>query len=244
MNQKYPPTYSNYPGFPGAEGVRPAAQLSTAFLSQAFFWMFLGLLLTSFVTFLVQTNTGLITTVAEYWIVFILAEVGLSLAIQAGINRMSASTALLLFFVFAAVNGLTFGVIVYAYAAAGSGLTIVEAFGSAAAMFGGAAIFGAVTKRDLSGTFALCAMATWGMMVAFMLNFLFQNSTFTLIVSLIGVVVYAGLTAATIQKIQRGEFAAITRSMEKAAIWGALLLYMEFISLVLLMLRILGGGRR
>jgi FtsH-binding integral membrane protein len=244
VNQKYgyPP---NYPGYAGAQpDVRPAAQLSAAFLSQAFFWMFLGLLLTAFVTFLVQSNTGLIETVAEFWIAFVLAEMGLSIAIQAGITRFSATTSLLLFFIFAAINGLTFGVIVYAYASAGSGLTIVEAFASAGAMFGGAALFGAVTKRNLGGMFAICAMATWGMAVAFFLNFMFANSTLTLIVSLIGVVVYAGLTASTIQKIQQGQFAAATRSMEKAAIWGALLLYMEFISLVLLMLRLLGGGRR
>ena len=243
MNQNYNPGYTH--DYSSQQlGVRPAARLSSAFLSQAFFWMFAGLLLTALVAFLVQSNTGLVETVVNYWIVFILAEMGLSIGIQAGMKRLSATTALLLFFVFAALNGLTFGVIVLAYAAAGSGLTVVEAFASAAAMFGGAALFGAVTKRDLGNTFAICAMATWGLAIAFMLNFLFNNSMLTLVVSAVGVVVYAGLTAATIQKIQRGSFAAITGSMEKAAIWGALLLYMEFITLVLLMLRLLGGGRR
>jgi hypothetical protein len=225
-------------------GVRPVAQLSAAFLSQAFFWMFAGLLLTAFVAFLVEHNDALIGTVVDYWFLLILAEMGIAIGIQAGIRRLNATTALALFFVYAALNGLTFGVIVLAYSLNGQSATVVEAFASAAAMFGGAALFGAVTHRSLSNVFAICAMATWGLLVAIVLNVIFNNSTLDLLISVVGVVIYAGLTASTVQKISRGNFAYITGSMEKAAIWGALLLYLEFVSLFILMLRLFGGGRR
>jgi FtsH-binding integral membrane protein len=206
--------------------------------------MFLGLLLTTFVAFLTENNTGVIQTVVNYWFILILAEMGLAIGIQGGITRLSASAALALFFLYAALNGLTFGVIMLAYSLNGQTATVVEAFGSAAAMFGGAALFGAVTRRSLSSMFAICAMATWGLLVALLLNILLHNSMLDLAISVVGVVIYAGLTASTVQKISRGALAAVTGSMEKGAIWGALLLYLEFVSLVMLMLRLFGGGRR
>jgi FtsH-binding integral membrane protein len=225
-------------------GVRPAARLSSGFLSQAFFWMFLGLLLTAFVAFLVENNLSLVQTIVDYWIFILIGEMILAVGIQAAITRLSATVSLSLFFVYAALNGLTFGVIALAYSMNGQTATVVEAFGSAAAMFGGAALFGAVTHRNLSTMFGIFAMATWGLLVAIVLNIFFNNSMLDLVISVAGVVIYAGLTASTVQKIERGSFAAITGSMEKAAIWGALLLYIEFVGLFIFMLRLLGGGRR
>jgi FtsH-binding integral membrane protein len=217
---------------------------SSTLLSQSFFWMFMGLLLTAFVAFMVETNTGLAESVYNLWIVFVLAEMGLAIGIQAGIRRISASTALGLFFVYAAINGLTFGVIALAYAAASGGATVAEAFLSAAAMFGGAAVFGIVTRRNLANMFGIFAMATWGLLVAILLNLFFNNSMLDLLISVAGVIIYAALTASTTQKITRGDFAYITGSVEKAAVWGALLLYLEFVSIFLFMLRLFGGGRR
>jgi hypothetical protein len=217
-------------GQPGAlSGVRLS---STTLLSQSFFWMFMGLLLTAFVALLVEQNSGLAASVYNLWIVFVLAEMGLAIGIQAGIRRLNASTALALFFVYAALNGLTFGVIALAYAATSGGATVAEAFLSAAAMFGGAAMFG------------IFAMATWGLLVAILLNLFFHSSTLDLLISIVGVVIYAALTASTTQKITRGDFAYITGSVEKAAVWGALLLYLEFVAIFLFMLRLFGGGRR
>jgi FtsH-binding integral membrane protein len=218
---------------------------STTLLSQSFFWMFMGLLLTAFVAFLVEHNLGLATSVLNLWIVFVIAEMAVAVGIQAGIRRLSAATALALFFVYAALNGLTFGVIILAYTyAPGGSATVVEAFVSAAAMFGGAALFGLVTRRNLANMFGVFAMATWGLIVAIVLNLLLNNSMLDLIISVVGVVIYAGLTASTTQKITRGDFAYITGSVEKAAVWGALLLYLEFVAIFLFMLRLFGGGRR
>ena len=169
---------------------------------------------------------------------------GLAMGIQAGIRRLNASTALALFFVFAALNGLTFGVIVLAYTYPGGGATVVEAFVSAAAMFGGAAS----SDWSLAATWPTCsASSPWprgGSLVAILLNLLFNSSMLDLLISVVGVVIYAGLTASTTQKITRGDFAYITGSVEKAAVWGALLLYLEFVGIFLFMLRLFGGGRR
>jgi FtsH-binding integral membrane protein len=229
----------------GQPGALTGARLSSTLLTQSFFWMFMGLLLTAFVAFLVENNLGLAESVVNLWIVLVIAEMILGVGIQAGIRRLSASTALGLFFVFAALNGLTFGVIVLAYSTAyGTAATVVEAFLSAAAMFGGAAIFGLVTRRNMADMFGILAMATWGLLVAIVLNLLFNNSMLDLLISVVGVVIYAALTASTTQKITRGDFAYLTGSVEKAAVWGALLLYIEFVTIFMFMLRLFGGGRR
>jgi len=229
-----------------SEGSEPlaGARLGTSLLAQSFFWMFLGLLLTAFVAFLVENNLGLASSVLNLWIILVIAEMAIAIGIQAGIRRLSALTALGLFFVYAALNGLTFGVIVLAYTASnGTPATVVEAFVSASAMFGGAALFGLVTRRNLSSLFGIFAMATWGLLVAIILNVLLNNSMLDLVISIVGVLIYAGLAAATTQKIQRGDFAYLTGSVEKGAVWAALLLYLEFVSIFLFMLRLFGGRR-
>jgi FtsH-binding integral membrane protein len=152
--------------------------------------------------------------------------------------------ALGLFFVYAALNGLTFGVIVLAYASSGSAGTVAKAFVSAAAMFGGAALYGAVTRRSLANMFGYLAMATWGLLVAIVLNLFLNNGALDTIISIVGVIIFTALTASTVQRISRGQFAALTGSMEKAAVLGALLLYLEFVNIFLFLLRLFGGGGR
>ncbi len=233
------------PYTPERLGVRPSAALSTAFLSQAFLWMFLGLLLSAFVAFLVQRSTGLADMAINLWLPLVIAEMVIGIGLQVAIRKINATAALGLFLVYAGLNGLTFGVIVMAYSAqAGGAATVAEAFVSAAAMFGGAAIYGAVTKRSLTNMFGYLAMATWGLMVAIILNLLLNNSMLDMIISIVGVLIFTALTASTVQRIQRGDFAALTGSMEKASILGAFLLYLEFVNIFLFLLRLFGGGGR
>jgi FtsH-binding integral membrane protein len=235
--------------------VRPTAALSTAFLSQAFMWMFFGLLLSALIAFFVQNGTtvtqsgitgGLAETVISLWLPLIIAEMIIGVGLQIAIKRINALTALGLFFVYAALNGLTFGVIIMAVEArTGTAATVFEAFISAAAMFGGAALYGAVTKRSLTNMFGYLAMATWGLMVAIVLNLLLNNGVIDTVISIAGVIIFTALTASTVQRIARGQFAAMTGSMEKASVLGALLLYLEFVNIFLFLLRLFsGGGRR
>jgi FtsH-binding integral membrane protein len=227
-------------------GVRPAAGLSAMLLSEAFMWMFLGLFVSAFVALLVQRNDYLAQNVLNLWLPLIIGEMVIGIGLQVAIRRINAMVALGLFLIYAALNGLTFGVILLVVEAqTGSSATIVEAFVSAAAMFGGAALYGAVTRRSLANMFGYLAMATWGLFVAILLNMFLGNSTLDIIISIVGVVIFTALTASTVQRISRGQFAAMTGSREKASVIGALLLYLEFVNIFLFLLRLFtGGGRR
>jgi FtsH-binding integral membrane protein len=227
---------------PGA-GVVPDARLRTAFLGQAFVWMFVGLIVSAGIAYVVQTNVTLLRFAYENTFILLIAQVALVVAISWGINKISAIVALTLFFVYAASMGLTLGVIVAAYTAGGESASVVTAFLSAAAMFGAAAIYGAVTKRSLAKMGGILFMGLIGLIVASVLNIFLGSSGLTWIISIVGVVIFAGLTAWDVQRIQNGQLAIYTGSMEKAAVIGALTLYLDFINIFLFMLRLFGGNR-
>jgi len=229
--------------FPGqyapasALGVKPDARLQTAFLTQAFVWMFAGLLVTAGVAAVVQSNAQLVAFAADNFFILIIAQLGLVLGISALINRISATAALGLFFVYAASLGLTIGLIVAGY----EGASVATAFVSASAMFGAAALYGATTKRSLAGLGGILFMGLIGIIVASVVNIFLASTTITWIISIVGVVIFTALTAYDVQRIQAGDLAARTGSMEKAAVIGALHLYLDFINLFLFMLRLFGN---
>jgi FtsH-binding integral membrane protein len=222
---------------PSQLGVKPDARLAQAFLTQAFVWMFVGLLVTAGVAFIVQQNQALVDFAANNFFILMIAQIGLVLAISAGISRISATAALGLFFVYAASLGLTIGVIVMAY----TGESVVTAFLSASAMFGAAAIYGKVTNRSLAGMRGILFMGLIGLIVASVLNIFLANGALSWVISIFGVVLFTALTAYDVQRIQNGDLAIATGSMEKAAVIGALTLYLDFINLFLFMLRLFGG---
>jgi hypothetical protein len=222
---------------PSAVGVKPDARLSAAFLTQAFLWMFIGLLVTAGVAFVVQSNERLLAFAADSFFFLMIAQFGLVFAISLGIRKLSATAALGLFFVYAASLGLTIGLIVMAY----TGTSVVTAFVSASAIFGSAAIYGAVTKRSLVGLGPILFMGLIGILVASLLNIFLANDALSWVISVIGVVIFTGLTAWDVQRIQNGDFAVATGSMEKGAVIAALALYLDFINIFLFLLRIFGG---
>ena len=234
MNQSpFPGQYAS----PSTLGVKPDARLQTAFLTQAFVWMFVGLLVTAGVAAVAQGNQQLIDFAAGNFFILIIAQLGLVLGISALINRMSATLALGLFFVYAASLGLTIGLIVSAYTSA----SVATAFLSASAMFGAAALYGATTKRSLAGLGGILFMGLIGIVVASVLNIFLNSGMLSWVISVVGVVIYTALTAYDVQRIQAGDLAARTGSMEKAAVIGALHLYLDFINLFLFMLRLFGN---
>jgi len=224
---------------PSQVEARPSAAAAAGLLSQAFLWMFAGLLLTAGVTFVVEGNASVKSAIGDAWIFVVLGQLALAWAIGLGIRRMNATLALGLFFVYAASLGFTIGVIVAFYEAP----SVFTAFLSASAMFGGAGIYGVVTKRSLAGMGGLLSMALIGLIVAILLNLFFANDTLSLIISLIGVVLFTALTAYDTQRIASGAFVAYTGSVEKAAVLGALHLYLDFVNLFLFLLRLLGNRR-
>ena len=250
-----PNQYSNNPAAPGTTpnvtgsagpiagaspatlGVVPDARLAQAFLTQAFVWMFAGLLVTAGVAAVVRSNEALLNFAEGNFFLLFIAQIGIVVVISGAIKRISATAALGLFFVYAASLGITIGLIVASYTTG----SVVTAFLSASAMFGAAAIYGHVTKRSLAKLGSILFMGLIGLLVAMVLNIFLMSTAVTWIISIVGVVLFTALTAYDVQRIQSGAIAAYTGSMEKAAVIGALQLYLDFINLFLFMLRLLGG---
>lgn len=219
--------------------VRTDAQTKGAYLTHAFFWMFTGLLLTAGVAAFVQTNESLLSFAVNNFLLLIVAQFALVLVIQFGITRLNATAALGMFFVYAASLGITIGLIVSLY----TGASVATAFVSAAGMFGAAALYGFVTKRSLAGLGNFLWMGLIGVMIAIVVNVFVGSSTLSLIISVIGVGLFTVLTAYHVQRIAQGNLATALGSSEKAAVIGALLLYLDFINLFLFLLRLTGGRR-
>ena len=231
--------YPGYPSSPSQLGVRPAPALVQQLLVGAFGWMFAGLLLSAGTAFLVATNQSLLTGVAGLWLPLVFGQLILALVIQGAINRASPSVSLALFFVYAATMGLTIGVIVTLYSSA----SVATAFVSAAAMFGAAAFYGAVTKRSLASLGGLAFMSLFGIIIASVVNMLLASSALGWGISVIGVLLFTALTAYDVQRITNGDYAAMTGSPERASVLAALHLYLNFINLFLFLLRLMGSSR-
>ena len=231
------PAVQGIGGTPSALGVKPDARLANAFLTQAFLWMFAGLLLTAGVAYVVQTNARLLEFANGNFFLLFIAQLGIVMFIAGAIKRINATTALALFFVYAATLGITIGLIVASYTTG----AVASAFLRASAMFGAAAIYGHVTKRSLARIGSIALMGVFGLVVAMVVNLFVNASPITYLISIVGVVLFTALTAYDIQRIQSGDLAAATGSMEKGAVIGALSLYLDFINLFLFMLRLMGG---
>jgi uncharacterized protein len=229
---------------PAGASSRPMAAVANRFLIDAFAWMFMALLLSAGVAYLVTNNESLVNSVLDMRFPLFIAQIGLGLGLQWGIRRINASVALALFFVYAGLMGLTIGVWVYYYGVySGNFMAVGEAFVSAAAAFGGAALYGVVTRRSLASMGSFLFMAAWGIFFAFLVNgLIFHSSTLDLVLCVGGVVIFTALAAFTTQRITSGYYAALTGSAEKASVIGAVMLYIEFVNIFLFLLRIFGGG--
>jgi len=224
---------------PSALGVKPDVRLQAAFLTHAFIWMFVGLLVSAVVAYAAIGDASLREFARDNFLILFIAQLALVFVISGAINRLSATIALLLFFVYAASLGLVIGLIVSAYTSS----SVVTAFLSASAMFGAAAIYGAVTKRSLAGLGGILFMGLIGLIAASLLNIFLGSNQLSFLISIVGIVIFTALTAYDVQRIQNGDIAAGVGSMEKAAVIGALHLYLDFINLFLFFLRLTGGSR-
>lgn len=225
---------------PSQLGVKPAVELSTTFLTQAFMWMFVGLLLTTAIGVgVANLPEEQFATLAGFLFLIFIGQLAIAFGLSLAIRRLSATAALGLFFVYAATMGVTLGVILRAYELG----SVLAAGTSAAAVFGGAALYGAVTKRNLSTIGAYAFMALIGLLVASIVNIFVGWDSLSFIISVAGVLIFTVLTAWDVQRIQRGDVAAYTESLEKGAVMGAFILYLDFINLFFFLLRLMGGGR-
>jgi FtsH-binding integral membrane protein len=173
------------------------------------------------------------------WIVM-LAPVGLVMWLSLGINKLSEGAAKAIFWVYAALMGASLSTIFLAY----TGASIASTFFATAAGFGALSIYGYTTKRDLSGFGKFLLMGLVGIIIASIINVFTRSSTADLIISIIGVFLFAGLTVYDTQKIKNMYWQVQgTDFMGKAVVMGALTLYLDFINLFLFMLRFMGDRR-
>jgi len=170
------------------------------------------------------------------WVVM-LAPLGIVLWMSFGSHRMSQATAQILFWVFAALMGASLSYIFLVYTQGSIALT----FFATAAAFASLSLYGYTTKRDLSGMGTFLLMGLVGLLVAMVVNLFWLNDTFSLVIAAAGVLIFAGLTAYDTQKIKSLYFQLPGAELGKAAIFGALELYLDFINMFLFLLRFLGS---
>jgi FtsH-binding integral membrane protein len=224
---------------PATYGVRPAPALVQQLLVGAFGWMFAGLLLTAGVSYLTATSPAITGAAVNLWLPLLIGQFALVMVISAGINRLSPIASLALFFVYAATMGLTVGVIVQLY----TGESVAGAFLTSSAMFGGAAVYGRVTHRDLARVGSIVFMALIGLIVAMVVNLFLHSTAFGWIISIAGVLIFTVLTAWDVQRIVNGQLAAMVKSAERATVLAALRLYLDFVNLFLFLLSLFGNRR-
>ncbi|MCK1396557.1 Bax inhibitor-1/YccA family protein [Bradyrhizobium sp. 4] len=203
-------------------------------------YMAAGVGLTAVAAWLTYQLTGPALLQSPLMWVFILAPLGLVFFIGARINTLSAGTARLLFFVYAALVGVSLSTLLHVYTSA----SITRVFFIAAAMFGALSVFGYTTRRDLSGMGSFLFMGLIGVVIASVVNLFMRSTGLEWLISIVGVGVFAGLTAYDTQRIKamydiRDDETATGRK----SVVAALSLYLNFINLFMMLLRLMGGRR-
>ena len=218
------------------------AEIASAFLRKVYGWMFIGLAVTAVVGLTVAGSPALLQhIVANQFLYFglILAELGLVFYLSARVQTLAPSTAMTMFVIYAALNGVTLSFIFLLY----TGESIETTFMVTAGMFGATALYGSTTKRSLAGAGQFFFMGLIGIILASIVGMFWHNDALQFLITVIGVIVFTGLTAWDAQRLKQ---MAATVPQERAgsyAVVGALSLYLNFINLFLMLLRLLGGRR-
>jgi FtsH-binding integral membrane protein len=221
-----------------------AEELQRAFVVKVYGWMMAGLMVTGVVSLLTLYTPGLLDLVFSSRWVYIglfVAQLGLVVFLSARIEKMTAATATMVFIGYSALTGLTLSVIFLVYTAA----SLATTFFVTAGTFGLMSAYGYVTRRDLTGFGSFLMMGLIGMVLASVVNMFLNNSTIYWITTYIGIFIFVGLTAYDTQKIKQMSGLALEGGEveQKGAIMGALRLYLDFINLFLLLLRLLGNRK-
>lgn len=211
-------------------------------MKRVYLTMTLGLLITAFTSLFCASSYSVISFfVQNSWAMWVLviAELGIVFGVSAGINRLSTGTATALFILFAVINGLMLFPIFYAY----TGESIAKTFFITAGTFGAMTIYGYCTNRDLSRWGSILFMALIGLIIASLVNIFVGSDTMGWIISVVGVLIFVGLTAWDTQQIKTMALTAPGAAAGRLAVLGALTLYLDFINMFLYLLRFFGDSR-
>lgn len=217
----------------------------SAVLRRVYALMSVGLLLTGLVAWYVY-NSGLISVLAPYFLLLIIGEVALVIALSAMIGRVSPQISMGMFLLYSAVNGITISAIFVIYGLPSIGLT----FGITAGMFALMSVIGFTTKTDMSHYRSFLLMGLIGFLLASVVNFFLQNPILYWLLTYLGVGLFLGLTVHDTQKIKVMTVNALAAGgdsadtyLSRVSVMGALALYLDFVNLFLMLLRIFGRRR-
>lgn len=210
-------------------------------MRKVYVWMTLALIITGATAYGVATSPGLMMAIATNRLLFwglIIAEFGLVIAISAAINKLSLTTATLLFVLYSVINGATLSFIFAIYTMS----SIASVFFITAGTFAVMAVIGYTTKKDLTSMGKILFMALIGIIIATIVNIFLKSTGLQMIVSYLGVLIFVGLTAYDSQKIKQMLLMApdASEGAQKIALLGALSLYLDFVNLFIYLLRIFG----
>ncbi|MFH1297709.1 MAG: Bax inhibitor-1/YccA family protein [Bacteroidota bacterium] len=222
--------------------------VAKTFMASVFLWMTLAMILTAFTAYWFASDQALIGSLVNFetgkmsglgWFVM-LAPLGFVLLMSFGYQKLSPAIMTLLFIAFSVLIGMSLSFILIVYTAA----SVYKTFAITAGMFGIMAVTGYTTKTDLTKFGSIMFMGLIGIIIAMVVNFFLKSSALEYLISVIGVLVFTGLTAYDVQKLKRiGSQQMDAGNTRKMAIMGALTLYLDFINLFLFLLRLLGDRR-
>lgn len=233
--------YQNYYN-PQPYGVHELEAKVSATMKRVYVKMFLALLVTAFVAMFCAQSEGVIGFfAANRWAMWVLvfAELGIVIGVSGGINKLSTGTAMMLFYLFAVINGLMLFPILLVF----TGVSVAKTFFITAGVFGAMSVYGYFTTQDLTKWGSFLFMALIGLIICSVVNIFLKSTTMEWIVSGAGVLIFIGLTAWDTQQIKAMAQQMPSDSVGKLATLGALSLYLDFINLFLYLLRFFGSSR-
>lgn len=216
------------------------ADLVRTFMARTYSWMTAGLALTAAIAWMTASNMELALQVAGMRMPLMLGQLALVFILSLFAQRLPSLVAGLLFIAYAAITGLTFSSLLMVY----DMKSVFAAFATAAGTFGAMSVAGYVIKKDLSGFGKFFMFALIGLFIAMIVNMFVGGTALTLGISVVGVLLFAGLTVYDTQMLKNLALSGVEGEMaERAAINGALQLYLDFINMFLFLLRLFGGSR-
>lgn len=211
------------------------------FFSQVYLWMFIGLLISGGVAYFTSVTPSMIKFVYRFYSLILIGELIVVIAFSVLRKKVSPEVAKVLFVVYSGMSGITLSSIFLVFDIKSIGMVFL----SSALMFGLLAFYGYVTKQDLSSMGKILLFALIAIIIMSIINIFVSNSTFGIFISIISVVVFLGLTAWDMQALKRlyNYYSDDENSLNKAAIYGALDLYLDFINIFLELLNLFGKNR-
>jgi uncharacterized protein len=238
------PLGQNFGGFGAMDESMAGSPAVAAFFNAVYGWMAAGLGLTALVAWLVANNVDAMRSLLSgpMLIGLFVAQIILVVAVSGAVNRINANVATIMFLVYSALNGVTLSGLFMMYAA----VTLAGTFLVTAVTFGAMSMYGMVTQRDLTGMGSMLRMALFGLVIASVVNIFFANSSLYWLVTYAGVLIFVGLTAYDTQRL-KGLAVQTSGNAAMAArlsVVGALMLYLDFLNLFLMLLRVLNNGQQ